>query len=273
MDPSRNICSLNMRSIETALVMADLEGALDDNRSTNWHPANLLSPAYLKSLPMCPAKGRYFLIEDGSGELVPVCSYHQGDKAVINSLIMEIYVNRLLMYEGMEFIMGAQGKRTGIRDMLRIISIEGFEKGWNAWKKENAVDCSALAIEAIRDSLGIVYHDNALIPDTKALNLGKLKGNFSYTEKVKTSLIPSDMKDPCNELKPGDLCIIMAPLPHTTIFLGRYREKTGDNTPYWIWASDGKGKVAVFTHDEFRKAFGKYKEQAVSRWNLEKYVP
>lgn len=272
MDPSGNICSLNMHSIETALVMADLEGALDVSSSTNWHPVNMLSPDYLKPLPVCPAKGRYFLIEDGSGGLVPVCSYHHSDRAFINSLIMEIYVNRLLMYDGTDFVMGAQGKHTGIDDMLHIIYNDGFEKGWNAWMKGNAIDCSALSIEAMRDALNIIYHDNALIPDTNALNLGKYTGKYPYTQKVKTSVRPSDMTDPCLELKPGDMCIIKS-LPHTTIFLGRCRKKTGDNTPYWIWASSSKHKVRVFTHDEFRKAYKHFKEQAVSRWNLKNYNP
>ena len=272
MDISNPICSLNTRSIETALVMADLEGALGDYRSTGWQSVRVLVPAYLRSVPVCPSKGRYFLVEDGSGDFVPVCSYHHPDKAVIYSLVMEAYINRLLMYDGTDFVMGAQGKHTGIDDMLHIIYNDGFEKGWNAWMKGNAIDCSALSIEAMRDALNIVYHDNALIPDTNALNLGKYTGKCPYTEKVKTSVRPSDMKDPCLELKPGDMCIIKN-LPHTTIFLGRYRKKTGDNTPYWIWASSSKHKVRVFTHDEFRKAYKGFKEQAVSRWNLKKYKP
>ncbi|MCQ1536079.1 hypothetical protein FTO70_10385 [Methanosarcina sp. KYL-1] len=270
------LCSLNLRSVETALELADLEGGLDGCRSKNWHPVNILVPAYLNPTPLCPSKGRYFLIEDGSGELIPICSYHHRDKAFINSLIMEIYVNRLFMYEGMDFIMGAQGKRTGIDDLLHIlfndIKKDGFKKAWDVWMKENAVDCSALAIEAIRDALEMVYHNNTLIPDTNALSLGKYEGKYPYTEKVKTSVRPADMTDPCLELKPGDLCIIKD-LPHTTVFLGRYREKKGDNTPYWIWASTGKGKIAIFTHEEFRKAYKNDKEQAVSRWNLRNYNP
>ena len=47
-------------------------------------------------------------------------------------------------------------KHTGIDDMLHIIYNDGFEKGWNAWMKGNAIDCSALSIEAMRDALNIV---------------------------------------------------------------------------------------------------------------------
>lgn len=266
------VCSLNLRSIETAVVMADLEGALENYLSLGWVSAGVLVPGYLRSSPECPGKGRYFLIDDGSGGFVPVCTYHHPDKAVIYALVMEAYINRLLMYENTEFVMGAQGKRTGIDDLLHIIYNDGFEKGWRTWAGGKAIDCSGLAIEAMRDALEGIYRNNSLIPDTNALSLGKYEGKYPYTEKVKTSVNPSEMADPCLELKPGDLCIIKN-LPHTTIFLGRYRKKTGDNTPYWIWASGSRKKVVVFTHDQFRKAYTGFKDQAVSRWTLKKYVP
>lgn len=270
---SNSICSLNLRSIETALELADINGALENYLHMEWVSADILVPDYLQSFPECPEKGRYFLIKN-EANFVPVCTYHHPDKSVICSLIMEAYINRLLTYEGAEFIMGAQGKHTGIKDLIAIIDIQGFEKGWSAWTKgKDAVDCSALAIEAMRDALEGIYRNSTLIPDTGAVNLGHLEEGFSYTEKVKTSTIPLDMTDPCLELKPGDLCIIKAPLPHTTIFLGRYREKKGDNNAYWIWASDSLSNTAIFTHGDFCKAFKKYRDQTVSRWTLKKYTP
>ncbi|WP_152567534.1 hypothetical protein [Methanococcoides methylutens] len=249
--------------------MAEIDG-VTDNIATNWISTDKLVPEYLTNHPVCPSKGRYFLVRDESGYFVPICSYHSTDRDLINSMIIDAYLKRLLTYKGMEFIMGAQGKRTRIDDLLHIIYNKGFEKGWEVWTKENAIDCSALAIESMRDALEEIYHNSTLIPDTTALNLGKVEGKYPYTKQIKTSVKPSDMADPCSELKPGDMCIITGSSPHTTIFLGRFREKEGDNNPYWIWASGSKGKVDIFTHERFQY-FYKRSKQVVSRWDLKKY--
>lgn len=277
---SNSVCSLNLCSIETALEMADINGGLENYLHMDWVSADVLVPDYLQSSPECPEKGRYFLIKNGGG-FVPICTYHHPDKSVIYSLVMEAYINRLLTYEGAEFIMGAQGKHTGIDDLIAIIRNKGFEErkkgfeeGWRAWTKgKDAVDCSGLAIEAMRDALEGIFRNSTLIPDTGAVNLGHLEDGFPYTEKVETSAIPSNMADPCLELKPGDFCIVKALRPHTTIFLGRYREKNGDNNAYWIWASNTQNKTAIFTHGDFCQAFECFENQTVSRWTLKKYTP
>lgn len=262
------LCALSLRSIETAAVMADeyLTGLQGD-----WLSVAVLIPDYLRGSERCPrSKGRYFLHRVPGG-FEPVCTVHSADRALVTRWILEAFIVRLLYYENTDFIMGAQGRRSDLGDLLHMVEVEGYA-GWLAYVNSSAIDCSGLAIEAMRDALESLYVEPALIPDTTAKGLGQLEGSYPYTEKVTVSQRPSRMVDPTVELQPGDLCISGEP-GHTTIYLGRYLEKRGDRTPYWIWASASQKKVLVFTHDEYRRLYNGSKFEQVARWKLKSYAP
>lgn len=273
MDTTAKICAISLSALQQGVEMAD---SLDELPPT--HPLYLspqfLVPEYLRSLPACPSKGSYWLLGQPDGGYLAVCTVHTPREKVM-PLILDTFICRILQYVDDDFVMVAQGKRTGISELLRMCAIYPLSTAWKAYSEGHAVDCSALAVEAMRDALGGLFPGGALLPDAGARTLGHLSHPYAYTEVISLPLRPSAMEDPTLLLQPGDICIVTpgVNMAHTTVYLGPYRKASGDATPYWIWASDAKKKIAVFTHQEYRDAFGHAPAETVARWKLKDYRP
>lgn len=273
MDTSQALCAITLRTIEKGVEMAD---SLDELPPT--HPLYLnpqfLVPEYLRSLPACSSKGTYWLLGRPDGAYQAVCTVHTPREKVM-PLILDTFICRILQYVDDDFVMVAQGRRTGISELLRMCAIYPLSTAWKAYCEGHAVDCSGLAVEAMRDALGGLYPGGALLPDAGARTLGHLPDPYAYTEVISLPQRPSAMDDPTKLLQPGDICIVTegVNMAHTTIYLGPYRQASGDGTPCWIWASSARKKIAVFTHEEYRAAFRDAPAETVARWKLKDYQP
>lgn len=272
MNPSSAICAMTLRTVQTGVEMADMASALPAGHPRYVSPA-FLAPNYVTGRMACPGKGTYWLIAQGEG-YEAVCTCHSPREAVA-PLIIDTFICRILQYTDYEFLMAAQGKRTGLGALISMCINYPLSKAWSAYSSGKAIDCSGLAIEAMRDALTGLFREPALLADAGARTLGHLTEKYKYTQPAPVTQRPSAMADPTQFLQPGDICIVTPGqnMAHTTIYLGCCRSAAGDNTPYWIWASTSKGKIAVFSHEEYRKAYADAPAEKVMRWKLTDYQP